>query len=155
MFVFSLFHLLNIMTSCGYLLSWHALAPFCFHQLFTCYNLQTRTNLTFFNIMYSCKVITAFSYCFCPADGCRHWERHSAAMEAQAQWAGKLLQEYQKRAEACGFPGPHTEVPQPANDSPAKILQGTTVELMWRFVIPGMHRSLTAVTNACMRVVTA
>uniref|UniRef100_A0A8C4H7C5 Bridge-like lipid transfer protein family member 3A n=1 Tax=Dicentrarchus labrax TaxID=13489 RepID=A0A8C4H7C5_DICLA len=44
-----------------------------------------------------------------PADGCRHWERHSGAMEAQAQWAGKLLQEYQRRAEAFGFPGPHTE----------------------------------------------
>ncbi|XP_068453539.1 bridge-like lipid transfer protein family member 3A [Clinocottus analis] len=47
-----------------------------------------------------------------PADGCRHWERHSGAMEAQAQWAGKLLQEYQRRAEASGFPGPHTEGPQ-------------------------------------------
>ncbi|CAG04039.1 unnamed protein product, partial [Tetraodon nigroviridis] len=39
-----------------------------------------------------------------PADGCRHWERHSGAMEIQAQWAAKLLQEYQKRAEASGFP---------------------------------------------------
>ncbi|XP_038578015.1 UHRF1-binding protein 1 [Micropterus salmoides] len=48
-----------------------------------------------------------------PADGCRHWERHSGAMEAQVQWAGKLLQEYQRRAEASGFPGPNTEVPQP------------------------------------------
>uniref|UniRef100_A0A3Q3NIA3 Bridge-like lipid transfer protein family member 3A n=1 Tax=Mastacembelus armatus TaxID=205130 RepID=A0A3Q3NIA3_9TELE len=46
-----------------------------------------------------------------PADGCRHWERHSGAMEAQAQWTRKLLQEYQRRAEASGFPGPHTEVP--------------------------------------------
>ncbi|XP_054901767.1 bridge-like lipid transfer protein family member 3A [Poeciliopsis prolifica] len=53
-----------------------------------------------------------------PADGCRHWERYSGAMEAQAQWAGKLLQEYQRRAEACGFPGPYTE--GPAKDSPAK-----------------------------------
>ncbi|MEQ2157990.1 hypothetical protein GOODEAATRI_007527 [Goodea atripinnis] len=41
-------------------------------------------------------------------------------MEAQAQWAGKLLQEYQRRAEACGFPGPHAEGPHPAKDSPAK-----------------------------------
>ncbi|XP_070825607.1 bridge-like lipid transfer protein family member 3A [Chaetodon trifascialis] len=58
-----------------------------------------------------------------PADGCRHWERHSGAMEAQAQWAGKLLQEYQRRAEASGFPGPHTEVPQPTKDTPAKTVQ--------------------------------
>ncbi|XP_023189085.1 UHRF1-binding protein 1 isoform X1 [Xiphophorus maculatus] len=53
-----------------------------------------------------------------PADGCRHWERYSGAMEAQAQWAGKLLQEYHRRAEACGFPGPYSE--GPAKDSPAK-----------------------------------
>ncbi|CAJ1084777.1 UHRF1-binding protein 1 isoform X2 [Xyrichtys novacula] len=52
-----------------------------------------------------------------PADGCRHWERHCGAMEAQLQWAGKLLQEYQKRAEASGFPGPNTETPQPNNNS--------------------------------------
>ncbi|XP_008300879.1 UHRF1-binding protein 1 [Stegastes partitus] len=58
-----------------------------------------------------------------PADGCRHWERHSGAMEAQAQWAGKLLQEYQRRTEASGFPGPHAEVPQPGNNSPAKTLK--------------------------------
>ncbi|KAJ0036227.1 hypothetical protein NQD34_004904 [Periophthalmus magnuspinnatus] len=44
-----------------------------------------------------------------PADGCKHWERHNAAMEAQAQWAGKLLQDFQRRAEASGFPGPVTE----------------------------------------------
>ncbi|XP_023261998.1 UHRF1-binding protein 1 [Seriola lalandi dorsalis] len=58
-----------------------------------------------------------------PADGCRHWERHSGAMEAQAQWAGKLLQEYHRRVDASGFPGPHTEVPHPAKDSPAKTAQ--------------------------------
>ncbi|CAG6021709.1 unnamed protein product [Menidia menidia] len=58
-----------------------------------------------------------------PADGCRHWERHSGAMEAQAQWASKLLHEYQRRAEACGFPAPNTEGPQPAKDSPAKTCQ--------------------------------
>ncbi|XP_040049213.2 bridge-like lipid transfer protein family member 3A [Gasterosteus aculeatus] len=55
-----------------------------------------------------------------PADGCRHWERHSGAMEAQAQWAGKLLQEYQRRTEAFGFPGPQTEGPQSAKESSAK-----------------------------------
>uniref|UniRef100_A0A4W6DE78 Bridge-like lipid transfer protein family member 3A n=1 Tax=Lates calcarifer TaxID=8187 RepID=A0A4W6DE78_LATCA len=58
-----------------------------------------------------------------PADGCRHWERHSGAMEAQAQWAGKLLQEYHRKVEASGFPGPHTEVPQHTKDSPAKTAQ--------------------------------
>ncbi|XP_029292219.1 UHRF1-binding protein 1 isoform X2 [Cottoperca gobio] len=58
-----------------------------------------------------------------PADGCQHWERHSGAMEAQAQWAGKLLQEYQRRAQASGFPGPHPEAPQPTKDSSAKTVQ--------------------------------
>lgn len=56
-----------------------------------------------------------------PADGCRHWEHHNGAMEAQAQWAGKLLQDFQKRVEASGFPGPQTEVLQPNKDSPARI----------------------------------
>ncbi|XP_051913133.1 UHRF1-binding protein 1 [Hippocampus zosterae] len=55
-----------------------------------------------------------------PADGCRHWERYSGTMEAQAQWAGKLLHDFQRRAESSGFPGPCTEVPEPRNDSPAK-----------------------------------
>lgn len=54
-----------------------------------------------------------------PADGCKHWERHNAAMEAQAQWAGKLLQDFQKRAEAFGFPGPLTDT----KDSPARTAQ--------------------------------
>ncbi|XP_030589071.1 UHRF1-binding protein 1 isoform X2 [Archocentrus centrarchus] len=58
-----------------------------------------------------------------PAEGCRHWERHSGAMDAQAQWAGKLLQEYQRRVEASGFPGPHTEISQSAKDSPSKTVQ--------------------------------
>ncbi|XP_010766103.1 UHRF1-binding protein 1 [Notothenia coriiceps] len=58
-----------------------------------------------------------------PADGCRHWERYSGAMEAQAQWAGKLLQEYQRRAQAAGIPGPHSEAPQPNKDSPAKTVR--------------------------------
>ncbi|XP_041654810.1 UHRF1-binding protein 1 isoform X2 [Cheilinus undulatus] len=52
-----------------------------------------------------------------PADGCRHWERHCGAMEAQLQWAGRLLQEYQQRAEVSGFPGPQNEMPQAINDS--------------------------------------
>lgn len=63
------------------------------------------------------------------ADGCRHWERHSGAMEAQAQWAGKLLQEYQRRAEASGFPEPETEGPQPTKVSPAKTVQGRNLEV--------------------------
>ncbi|XP_061909212.1 bridge-like lipid transfer protein family member 3A isoform X4 [Entelurus aequoreus] len=58
-----------------------------------------------------------------PADGCRHWERYSGAMDAQAQWAGKLLQEYQRRADASVFPGPHTVGPEPHNNSPAKRAQ--------------------------------
>lgn len=58
------------------------------------------------------------------ADGCRHWERHSGAMEIQAQWAAKLLQEYQRRAEASGFPGPHTGVSQPSKESPVKTVRG-------------------------------
>lgn len=68
-------------------------------------------------------------FCSRSADGCRHWERHNAAMEAQAQWAGKLLQEYQRRAEACGFPQPHADVSQPAKESPAKTTQSMAVEL--------------------------
>ncbi|CAL8275793.1 unnamed protein product [Boreogadus saida] len=58
-----------------------------------------------------------------PADGCSHWERHSGAMEAQAHWAGKLLQDFQKRMEAPGFPGPQTEGPTPGKDSPARTAQ--------------------------------
>uniref|UniRef100_A0A3Q4H8M7 Bridge-like lipid transfer protein family member 3A n=1 Tax=Neolamprologus brichardi TaxID=32507 RepID=A0A3Q4H8M7_NEOBR len=60
------------------------------------------------------------------ADGSRHWEHHSGAMEAHAQWAGKLLQEYQRRLEASGIPGPHTEIPQSAKDSPAKTAQAAS-----------------------------
>ncbi|KAK5863883.1 hypothetical protein PBY51_000875 [Eleginops maclovinus] len=58
-----------------------------------------------------------------PADGCRHWERYSGAMEAQAQWAGKLLQEYQRRVQASGIPGPNSEGPQTNKDSPAKTVR--------------------------------
>ncbi|XP_071228344.1 bridge-like lipid transfer protein family member 3A [Salvelinus alpinus] len=55
-----------------------------------------------------------------PADGCQHWERHCGAMEARAQWACRLLQEFQRRVEASGIPGPHSEIPNQAKDSPAK-----------------------------------
>uniref|UniRef100_A0A8C1UAQ3 UHRF1 binding protein 1 n=1 Tax=Cyprinus carpio TaxID=7962 RepID=A0A8C1UAQ3_CYPCA len=34
-----------------------------------------------------------------PGDGCHHWEHHCGAMESRAQWATKLLQEFQKRME--------------------------------------------------------
>lgn len=74
-----------------------------------------------------------FLCCFllsCTADGCRHWERYNGAMEAQAQWASKLLQEYQRRAEACGFPGPHAELSEPTKDSPAKTVPGWVSVLM-------------------------
>uniref|UniRef100_A0A8C7JJM5 Bridge-like lipid transfer protein family member 3A n=1 Tax=Oncorhynchus kisutch TaxID=8019 RepID=A0A8C7JJM5_ONCKI len=54
------------------------------------------------------------------ADGCQHWERHCGAMEARAQWACRLLQEFQRRVEASGIPGPHSEIPNQAKDSPAK-----------------------------------
>ncbi|XP_067227988.1 bridge-like lipid transfer protein family member 3A isoform X2 [Chanodichthys erythropterus] len=55
-----------------------------------------------------------------PGDGCRHWERHCGAMESRAQWAAKLLQEFQRRVEDLGIPGPHTEPNVSAKDSPAK-----------------------------------
>uniref|UniRef100_A0A8C7U667 Bridge-like lipid transfer protein family member 3A n=1 Tax=Oncorhynchus mykiss TaxID=8022 RepID=A0A8C7U667_ONCMY len=55
-----------------------------------------------------------------PADGCQHWERHCGAMESRAQWACRLLQEFQRRVEASGIPGPHSEIPNQAKDSPAK-----------------------------------
>ncbi|XP_035238139.1 UHRF1-binding protein 1 [Anguilla anguilla] len=58
-----------------------------------------------------------------PGDGCRHWERHCGAMDLRAQWASKLLQEFQKRVEASGFPGPHSEDPSAARDSPSKRAQ--------------------------------
>lgn len=73
------------------------------------------------------QIIRAFLYLFYIADGCRHWERHSGAMEAQAQWAGKLLQEYQRRAEASGFPGPNNEGPPQNKDCPVKTVQGMNI----------------------------
>lgn len=42
----------------------------------------------------------------------------------QAQWAGKLLQEYQRRAAASGFPGPHADMVHQSKDSPAKTAEG-------------------------------
>ncbi|KAJ8395066.1 hypothetical protein AAFF_G00035220 [Aldrovandia affinis] len=55
-----------------------------------------------------------------PGDGCRHWERHCGAMESRAQWASKLLQEFQRRVEGAGFPGPHSDPSSTAKDSPGK-----------------------------------
>ncbi|XP_016321876.1 UHRF1-binding protein 1-like [Sinocyclocheilus anshuiensis] len=58
-----------------------------------------------------------------PGDGCRHWERHCGAMESRAQWAAKLLQEFQRRMEDLGIPGPHSEPNVSAKDSPAKKIK--------------------------------
>uniref|UniRef100_A0A674CVM5 Bridge-like lipid transfer protein family member 3A n=1 Tax=Salmo trutta TaxID=8032 RepID=A0A674CVM5_SALTR len=58
-----------------------------------------------------------------PGDGCRHWERHCGAMDARAQWAGILLQEFQRRVEASGIPGPDSKVPNQVKDFPAKRTQ--------------------------------
>ncbi|XP_038867408.1 UHRF1-binding protein 1-like [Salvelinus namaycush] len=58
-----------------------------------------------------------------PGDGCRHWERHCGAMDARAQWAGLLLQEFQRRVEASGIPGPDSKVPNQVKDFPAKRTQ--------------------------------
>ncbi len=60
----------------------------------------------------------------CTGDGCRHWERHCGAMESRAQWAAKLLQEFQRRVEDLGIPGPHSEPNVSAKDSPAKKIKG-------------------------------
>ena len=48
-------------------------------------------------------------------------------MDLRAQWASKLLQEFQRRVEAAGFPGPHSDVPSAARDSPAKRAQGESL----------------------------
>ncbi|XP_026055039.1 UHRF1-binding protein 1-like isoform X2 [Carassius auratus] len=58
-----------------------------------------------------------------PGDGCRHWERHCGAMESRAQWAAKLLEEFQRRVEDLGIPGPHPEPNMSAKDSPAKKIK--------------------------------
>nr|XP_015197634.1 PREDICTED: UHRF1-binding protein 1 isoform X1 [Lepisosteus oculatus] len=56
-----------------------------------------------------------------PGDGCRHWERHCGAMETRAQWAGKLLQEFQRQAEAgAGPPGSLGGSPMASRESPYK-----------------------------------
>ncbi|MBN3297409.1 URFB1 protein, partial [Amia calva] len=55
-----------------------------------------------------------------PGDGCCHWERHCGAMESRAQWAEKLLQEFQRWAEGVGSLGSHMGSPTAARDSPAK-----------------------------------
>ncbi|KAL1021058.1 hypothetical protein UPYG_G00008150 [Umbra pygmaea] len=55
-----------------------------------------------------------------PGDGCQHWERHCGAMEVRAQWAARLLQEFQRRVEVSGIPGPLSEVSNQVRDSPAK-----------------------------------
>ncbi|XP_016118304.1 UHRF1-binding protein 1-like [Sinocyclocheilus grahami] len=61
--------------------------------------------------------------CVVTGDGCRHWERHCGAMESRAQWAAKLLQEFQRRMEDLGIPGPHSEPNVSAKDSPAKKIK--------------------------------
>ncbi|KAJ8016716.1 hypothetical protein DPEC_G00010220 [Dallia pectoralis] len=55
-----------------------------------------------------------------PGDGCEHWEHHCGAMEVRAQWASRLLQDFQRRVELSDIPGPHSEPPNQAKDSPAK-----------------------------------
>uniref|UniRef100_A0A6Q2Y8U2 Chorein N-terminal domain-containing protein n=1 Tax=Esox lucius TaxID=8010 RepID=A0A6Q2Y8U2_ESOLU len=55
-----------------------------------------------------------------PGDGCQHWERHCGAMEVRAQWAGRILQDLQRRVEVSGIPGPHSELHNQAKDSPVK-----------------------------------
>lgn len=51
-------------------------------------------------------------------------------MEAQAQWAGKLLQDYQRRVEASGFPGPHCEASQTTKHTPTKKVQSMSEEVI-------------------------
>lgn len=65
-----------------------------------------------------------YAVCDNTGDGCRHWERHCGAMESRAQWAAKLLQEFQRKVEDLGIPGPHTEPNVSAKDSPAKKVKG-------------------------------
>ncbi|XP_030625283.1 UHRF1-binding protein 1 [Chanos chanos] len=59
-----------------------------------------------------------------PGDGCRHWERHCGAMEAHAQWAARLLHDFQRRMENSEIPGPHSQPSPSAKDSPARKVQG-------------------------------
>ncbi|XP_036448042.1 UHRF1-binding protein 1-like [Colossoma macropomum] len=59
-----------------------------------------------------------------PGDGCRHWECYCGAMDSRAQWAAKLLQEFQQRVDSSGFPGPPTDQQAPSTQSPARKTQG-------------------------------
>ncbi|MFT7812926.1 UHRF1-binding protein 1 [Arapaima gigas] len=62
-----------------------------------------------------------------PGDSCRHWERYCSAMETHAQWAEKLLQEFQQRMEGFCFMGPHTETPSKKTpDTFSKLGDGDT-----------------------------
>uniref|UniRef100_A0A3P9AEF3 Chorein N-terminal domain-containing protein n=1 Tax=Esox lucius TaxID=8010 RepID=A0A3P9AEF3_ESOLU len=48
-----------------------------------------------------------------PGDGCQHWERHCGAMEVRAQWAGRILQDLQRRVEVSdGQPTPKSSPPE-------------------------------------------
>uniref|UniRef100_A0A8B9J7I0 UHRF1 binding protein 1 n=1 Tax=Astyanax mexicanus TaxID=7994 RepID=A0A8B9J7I0_ASTMX len=58
-----------------------------------------------------------------PGDGCRHWEGYCGAMDSRAQWAAKLLQEFQQRVDASGFPGPIADQNPPGTQSPARRTQ--------------------------------
>lgn len=58
-----------------------------------------------------------------PGDGCQHWERHCGAMDSRAQWASKLLQDFQRRMEDLGIPGPQSEANVSAKDSPARKIK--------------------------------
>ncbi|KAL7859528.1 hypothetical protein SRHO_G00146750 [Serrasalmus rhombeus] len=59
-----------------------------------------------------------------PGDGCRHWECYCGAMDSRAQWAAKLLQEFQQRVDSSGFPEPPTDQQTPSTRSPARKTQG-------------------------------
>ncbi|TRY71448.1 hypothetical protein DNTS_010936 [Danionella cerebrum] len=58
-----------------------------------------------------------------PGDGCRHWQRYCGAMETRAQWAAKLLQEFQRSLEELGIPGPGTETNTSSKGSPARKIK--------------------------------
>uniref|UniRef100_A0A671NGE6 UHRF1-binding protein 1-like n=1 Tax=Sinocyclocheilus anshuiensis TaxID=1608454 RepID=A0A671NGE6_9TELE len=77
-----------------------------------------------------------------PGDGCRHWERHCGAMESRAQWAAKLLQEFQRRMEDLGIPGPHSEPNVSAKDSPCRNF--------FLFSAPSSGTPLKRLRSSCM-----
>lgn len=68
-------------------------------------------------------------------------------MESRAQWAAKLLQEFQRRVEDMGIPGPHTESNVSAKDSPAKKAKGK-LSLSLKKIREVMHWFLKK--NACI-----